>query len=115
MRVFNLDTRLTVAGIADLRVGLLQALRSTPQLVLNFERVAEIDLSFVHVLYAARRQAIAEGRSLRFTGTLAPAVREVLAAAGVVAEAPTAARDLEEALLEFPEPSSDPAPGKGGL
>lgn len=101
LRVLNFDKRATVAGAADLREKILAELEKTETLVLNFEGLLEIDLSFVHIVYAAAREAAAVGKQLHFTGQVHPRVGEALVAAGVVAEIPDQAARLSESLLEL--------------
>ncbi len=115
LRVCNFEKRATVAGAAQLHEQILSELKKTQNLVLNFEGLIEIDLSFVHIIYGAAREAAAAGKQLQFTGTVHPRVGETLVAAGVVAEIPDQAGRLSESLLELlPEAHAADAKNKNG-
>ena len=104
MYVVSLEGEIRVQGAEDIRTELKDSIASHEQVFLNVSHVSDIDLSFVHLLYAARRFAKKKKKVFRLTATFQETVLKRLQTGGFVAgNISTAARDVDEALLPLPE------------
>ncbi|MFP4372804.1 MAG: STAS domain-containing protein [Spirochaetaceae bacterium] len=101
LQVVSLEGAATIAEADALRTRLSETLATTSKVLVNLSHVSRMDLAGIQVLYAARRTATANGVAFHLTGTVSDAVREALEAGGFVKQAPTDARELEAALLDF--------------
>jgi anti-anti-sigma regulatory factor len=87
--------------------SILTAFQEAEQVLLNLSRVARIDVSVVHVMYAAKRMALRDGKEFHLSGTVAPEVGESLVTGGFCASVTEDARELEKGLIDFaPEEDS---------
>ncbi len=91
----------TVGRIAEIRESLLQAFDRYPKVILNLSRIERIDMAFVHLLYAAKREAEARGQVFRLNGPVADEVAELLQRGGFCKQPASTGQELEEALVEF--------------
>lgn len=104
MQVVSLEGEIRVARAEEIKQELKKAITSHPQVLLNVSRVTDIDLSFLHLLYAAKRFARQKKKSFNLTGTFQETVLRRLQIGGFVeGNVPATARDVDEALLPFPE------------
>ena len=104
MRVITLEGDVRVQRAEELRKDLKSSIDSYEQTFLNVTRLSDIDLSFVHLLYAARRYAKKKKRSLQLTGTFQSNVLRRLQIGGFLEEnVSPAAKEVNEALLPLPE------------
>ncbi|MFP4302360.1 MAG: STAS domain-containing protein [Spirochaetaceae bacterium] len=104
MYVVSLEGEIRVQRAEEIRAELQDALTTHEQVFLNVSHVSDIDLSFVHLLYAARRFAKKKNRTFRLTGTFQETVVRRLQTGGFLAgNISAAARDVDEALLPLPE------------
>ncbi len=91
----------SVARIAELQEHILDAFKRYPKVVLNLSRIERIDLAFVHLLYAAKREAESRGVVLRLNGRLSREPAELLQRGGFCKQVPANGQELEQALVEF--------------
>lgn len=111
LKVVTIEGRGTVETAADAAAKVRKALEENEQVLLNLSHVEQIDASFVHILYAAAAEAEKSGVRFGLTGTLRPAVRASFEIGGFCDTAPDQARDLCEALIDFPAtPRPEEAP-----
>lgn len=104
MRVITLEGDVRVQRAEELKTELKSAVDSYEQIFLNVSRLSDIDLSFVHLLYAARRYAKKKKRTLQLTGTFQQDVLRRLQIGGFLEEnVPPAAKEVDKALLPVPE------------
>lgn len=104
MYVVSLEGEISVQRAEEVRKELKDSLTSHEQVFLNISHVSDIDLSFVHLLYAARRFAKKKKKVFRLTGTFQETVLKRLQIGGFVeGNISAAARDVDEALLPLPE------------
>lgn len=101
VRVVALSGNLTVESCRDTLGTIRQALLESPALVIDVNKVRAIDLTFVHILYAAKKWACRTGKELRLTGTVAGDVLETFLAAGVISDRVNDGQELEQQLLDF--------------
>ena len=94
-----LEGTIRVDRIAAFAERLLSMVQKHSQIQLNFTKLEEIDLSFVHLLYAARRFCAQNAKELRFIGSIAPAVAEKLRAGGFVDSLVVDASELDVKLV----------------
>ncbi len=109
LKVITLDRRVTIDRAESLREVLLDAVANADSLLVNLSHVEVIDLTAIHLLYAAKRQARSEKKRFEFTGTVPEAVREALEHGGFCKRAPDDGPDLGSALLDFERPAADSA------
>ena len=107
VRVVALSGDLTVESCRDTLGTIRQALLESPAIVIDVNKIRAIDLTFVHILYAAKKWACRTGKELRLAGSVAADVLETLVAAGVISERVSDAQDLEQQLLDFSCGSTD--------
>ncbi|TVR04261.1 MAG: STAS domain-containing protein [Spirochaetaceae bacterium] len=105
LKVITLDRRATIDRAEALRVMLLDALAHAPSTLVNLSHVEAIDLTAIHLLYAAKRQALSEKKRFDFTGTVPSVVRDALEQGGFCKRAPEEGPDLAAALLDFERPA----------
>jgi anti-anti-sigma regulatory factor len=74
--VVELSGELTVPRSREVRESLLKALGEVGTVFLKVDRVEEVDASFLQVVCAAHRSAVARGAHLAFSAGVSPAVRE---------------------------------------
>jgi len=91
--VITLDSSATLRGIDSLRERLLESFADHSSVELNASAVAEVDLSFLQLLEAARAHAAHEDKTIRLSNPANPALKALLERAGFLA-APSA-DDLE--------------------
>ena len=104
MQVVSLEGDIRVQRAEEIRQELKRAIISQEQVFLNVSHVTDIDLSFVHLLYAAKRFARKKKKLFRLTGTFQETVLRRLQTGGFVeGNISAAARDVDEALLPLPE------------
>ena len=119
LKVITLDRRATIDRAESLREVLLDALANAASTLINLSHVEVIDLTAIHLLYAAKRQALSEKKRFEFTGTVPVAVREALEHGGFCKRAPEDGPDLGAALLDFQrlaaDSASDRSPKKKGV
>lgn len=109
LKVLTLSKNLTIERAADIRVTLTDALSAAEQVLVNVARSTKVDLSFIHILYAAAKSAQAQGKELHLTSTASDAFREAVLVGGFCKQAPEDARALERELFEFPQFGSEGA------
>ena len=91
--VISLETSATLRGIDALREQLLETFAEHSSVELDASELAEIDLSFLQLMEAARAHAAHEDKTIRLTRPANPALKALLERAGFLT-APTT-DDLE--------------------
>jgi anti-anti-sigma regulatory factor len=99
--VINLDASLTVDKASSLKEELSAALSGAGNILLNLSEVEELDLSCLQVIYAARTQAKASGKTLHLSSPAREHVVARLAACGFLRGPSERSGDLESALVGF--------------
>jgi anti-anti-sigma regulatory factor len=74
---------LTLRTIVDARDRLLRALSENASIVIDCSAAAEIDLSGAQLILAALKSAARSGKQISFDPPMPPALRSLLAAAGL--------------------------------
>ena len=104
MYVVTLEGDVRVQRAEEIRKQLEDSISSNEQTFLNVSRMSDVDLSFVHLLYAARRYAKKRKRTFRLTGTFQETVLTRLKIGGFLEQnVSAAAKDVDQALLKLPE------------
>lgn len=85
--VVELSPSVTVRSIAELRQALLEGFEAGDQIELDAGNVAEVDLSFLQLIHAARDQAQRDGKTIRLRQPAGPAIAALLERAGFLAAA----------------------------
>ena len=101
LRVENVEGSVRVDRIVPFAQNILQLAKQHPRLHLNISRLEEIDLSFVHVIYAAKRWCDANKVEFHLSGTVQESVGRKLVAGGFCDHIPQEAADLEANLVGF--------------
>lgn len=101
IQVVTPGTKATVEQIGALAAETGEKLKKGRALRFDVSRVEQADLSFIQLLYAAQRSAEAEGKSVEFTGKLAPSLVQTLVDGGFIPEKVEEAGDLVSALIDF--------------
>jgi hypothetical protein len=91
--VITLEPSATLRGIETLREQLLESFAEHSSIEIDASALAEIDLSFLQLVEAARIHAANEDKTVRLTRSANPALKALLDRAGFLT-APTA-DDLE--------------------
>jgi anti-anti-sigma regulatory factor len=107
LKVLTLTKNLTIDRAADIKVALLDALAESDHVLVNTARATKVDLTFIHLLYAAARSAKQQGKELHLTSTASEALRDAVLVGGFCKDAPADARALERGLFEFPRSASE--------
>jgi anti-anti-sigma regulatory factor len=103
-KVLSLEGSMTVDRCEDVKKQITDLLGTHGQVILNLNRVERIDLAFVQVMYAAKREAEELGKELHLHGSLQKEVSDTFLYAGLTREGCMDARVLESHLIEFSEP-----------
>jgi anti-anti-sigma factor len=80
--VLRLAGEIDIAGAAELRQALLEALAAGEETRLSLEAATGIDVTAVQLLWAAEREAKAGGAALALEGPVPEALRAAVRAAG---------------------------------
>jgi ABC-type transporter Mla MlaB component len=81
--VLRLEGEITVNCAAELHRLLVEATASATDVSVGFAPSAEIDVSAIQLLYAARREAVRTGRVMRAVGELPAQVRAAFGEVGI--------------------------------
>lgn len=100
-RIVNLSGSLIVDRSEGLKAELTAALAESSQVLVSLSLLEDLDLACLQVLYAARRQAVAEGKDFHFVGTVPSRIVRRLAASGFLQGNPERAEDFEAGLTDF--------------
>lgn len=104
MQVVSLEGDIRVQRAEEIRQELKKAITSHEQVFLNVSHISDIDLSFLHLLYAAKRFAKKKKKVFHLTGTFQETVLRRLQIGGFLeGNISAAAREVDEALLPLPE------------
>ncbi|TVR55001.1 MAG: STAS domain-containing protein [Spirochaetaceae bacterium] len=101
VRVVALSGDLTVETCRDTLGMIREALIESPTVVIDVNKIRTVDLSFVHVLYAAKKWACRNGKRLELAGEVADGVAGTLCAGGFISERVNDGKQLEDQLLDF--------------
>jgi anti-anti-sigma regulatory factor len=101
LKVIGLEGGCTIQRASQIKDQLETALASSGKILVNLSRVESIDVTFIQLLYAAKREAAHREVELHLTGTVAEEVAERFVTAGLCSDALTDAREIEEQLLDF--------------
>ncbi len=75
-----------IRNIPEFHSHLIEAMNSSPSLVLDLDDVTDIDLTFVQLVESARLSAIQSGKSLRLSAPASGAVLAALERGGFLVE-----------------------------
>lgn len=78
-----LEGEVTIAGAGEMKQILLDALASSKSLRIELDRVSELDVTAVQMLYALKRDATAAGVQFSLGGLLPEAISASLASSGL--------------------------------
>jgi ABC-type transporter Mla MlaB component len=95
------EKRSAIEQIGSLYSDIEERLKQTETLYVNLEHVEQADLSFIQLLYAAKRTAEKNGKSIIFTGKLTQSFIRTLLDSGFISESPADANALAAALIDF--------------
>jgi len=100
-QVVSFDGSLTIDRVKEFKNELLEAFSRSDTIFLNMSRAENVDVSFIQLLYAAKKEAKKRGKSFHLTGTVHETIVRAFVLAGVTKGASTDARDLERSLYDF--------------
>lgn len=86
-RVLRFDGTLTLPRIGAIRAALIGAIDGGPAVEIDCAKAAEIDVSFIQLLLAARRAAAMRGKSLTFAAPASGALLQALERGGFLTSA----------------------------
>ncbi len=101
LKVVTLEKRATIERAQHLRDTLLEALQQSSRVLLNLSHVETVDLTAIHIIYAAAHEARIGGSELDFTGAVSEPMRKAFEDGGFCTHAPYDGRELAAALLDF--------------
>jgi anti-anti-sigma factor len=84
MGVLTMDGELTIQRAAELKTALISSLASVEHLVLNLEKVAEVDLSCLQLLCSAHRTSVRSNKRLTWAGNRPESLARTVGDAGFV-------------------------------
>jgi len=90
----TLEASATLRTSEEIRARLLESFAEQDAVQLDASAVAEIDLSFLQLVEAARTHAARAGKTIRLTAPANPALRAQLERAGLLAEGASEARNF---------------------
>ena len=93
--------KLFIDTASDLRSTLLQAFSKKGPVVFRWDRVEDVDLPHLQLLYAARKEAARTGREFHFTGIVQDRVANRLYTAGFISVFPLSGEELESNLVAY--------------
>ena len=76
--VITLEGPLTIQQAGDLKDTLLHSLNTMKQIVLNLEKVTELDVACLQILCSAYRTAVTRDKSMVLAGRLPDAINKVV-------------------------------------
>jgi len=100
-KIVNLSGPLIVDRSQALKDELTAAIAESSDIHVSLSLIEDLDLACLQVLYAAKRQAGAEGKGFHFSGTVPSRVVRRLAAAGILKGSHQRAEDFEADLIGF--------------
>jgi anti-anti-sigma regulatory factor len=83
----NLGAAATIGTVGALRETLIEALGRGAVVTLDADDLADVDLAFIQLIEAARKQAVLEGKVLRLSAPANPALTALLDRAGFISGA----------------------------
>jgi anti-anti-sigma regulatory factor len=101
LKVVTVPEQATVQSANSVAESIMTAFQEAEKVLLNLSRVARIDVSVVHVIYAAKRMAVRDGKQFHLSGTVKPEVCRSLVIGGFCASVSEDARELERQLVDF--------------
>ncbi|MFP4484153.1 MAG: STAS domain-containing protein [Spirochaetota bacterium] len=101
LKIVTAPNHVTVQTAQSLSESIKAAFVQAEQVLLNLSRLERIDAGFVHVLYAAKRMALRDGKDFHLSGTVAPGVCAALITGGFCSSPEEDARELERRLIDF--------------
>jgi anti-anti-sigma regulatory factor len=97
----NLQGSLGIDRAVEIKERLSRALASAARVTIDISSAEDIDLSCLQAFYAARAEAKACGKELRFEGTIPQRISKRLAACGFLRGPSEHAEDFEASLVDF--------------
>jgi len=100
IKVINCERALTVKHAAKYKEDILEALKENDTVWINMAHATKLDSAFVQVLYAAKREAVAEKKKLFISGEIPEYLHNALVAGGFIPDETEI--DINKALIDFP-------------
>ena len=91
----------TIEHSRELKETLQNAFADYDSVVLDLGGVSAIDLTAIHLIYAAKRHALQAEKQFRLAGTLAPEVTEAFLVGGFTKRPVRDGAELAQALVDF--------------
>ncbi len=100
-QTITFEKKSNIEQIGSLYSDIEEKLKKSDTLYLNLELVEQTDLSFIQLLYAVKREADKNGKTILFTGNLTQSFIGILLDSGFVSESPADSNELASALIDF--------------
>jgi anti-anti-sigma regulatory factor len=105
IKILSYEGPVGIEKAAKIKEEILRMLEKNKIVTVNMSRIQEIDLSFIQIIYAARREAGKVGKEFHISGTLSDSVKNTFLVGGFCKEIGDDAQTLEKQLFEFSQHS----------
>jgi anti-anti-sigma factor len=100
-RVVSPKGKVSIEHARDLKESLQSAFNESDSVVLDLADVSSIDLTAIHLVYAAKRHADRTQKDFHLAGRIAPEVAEAFVVGGFTKGRVADGEELEENLVDF--------------
>lgn len=77
-QVLNFEGTLSIGRADTIKKDLINTLNETDNLVVDLSKVESIDLSFIQILYAVKKEAVLKKKSFNITGSIDENIKKLL-------------------------------------
>lgn len=91
----------TIERAGELKQSLEEAFSASDSVVLDLADLTTIDLTAIHLVYAAKRYAERTDKQFHLSGAVSPDVAEAFMIGGFTKKTVTDGAELEETLVDF--------------
>lgn len=91
----------TIAQAEKTVKDLSTALAKHREILCDLSEITEIDLSFIQILYSAKKEAVKQNKELHLTGTVPEVVKKAFLIGGFCSDATDAAEIFEKMIYDF--------------
>jgi anti-anti-sigma regulatory factor len=106
IKILSYDGTVGIEKAKDIKNDIIEMLDKYKIVTVNMSRIQTIDLAFIQILYAARREAGTRKKEFHISGTLSEPVKDAFLVGGFCKEVGDDAQTLEKQLFEFSQQNS---------
>ncbi|MFP4382972.1 MAG: STAS domain-containing protein [Spirochaetia bacterium] len=106
IKILSYDGSVGIERAVKIKNDIMEMFKDHKIVTVNMSRIQKIDLSFIQILYAARREAGIRKKEFHISGTLSESVKDAFLVGGFCKEVGDDAQTLEKQLFEFSQQNS---------